>query len=162
MSTSSCWEPSDEEAIRAALGLLATVPCLDAIRRAMADLEQQHPVGVVRARALLTAVETIDQQLLKVNPGQEMALQRQSFSGPVASSSAAAGEAPLQKADVIEYDTALLRLESEKVFSNPVSTNAALLLQRRRLAEQLLLLLPALRGWVMAALGPGCTALERG
>ena len=37
------WQPQDQEAIRQALGLPATVPCLNAIGRAMADLERHHP-----------------------------------------------------------------------------------------------------------------------
>ena len=36
--TSATWQPQDQEAIRQALALPATVPCLDAIGRAMADL----------------------------------------------------------------------------------------------------------------------------
>jgi hypothetical protein len=78
-------------------------------------------------------------------------------------SSAYTGEAPLQKADVVAYDTALLRQESEKTFANPTSTAGALLVQRRRYSEQLLLLLPALRGWVVVAgAGQGCTPMQRG
>ena len=55
---------------------------------------------------------------------------------------AAGGDAPLQKADVIAYDTALLRQESETVYANPRSSSAALLNQRRRYGDQLSLLLP--------------------
>jgi hypothetical protein len=58
------WQPQDQEAIRQCLALPATVPCLDAIGRAMADLLHQHPAGVFSARALLDAVALIDQQLL--------------------------------------------------------------------------------------------------
>ena len=68
----------------------------------------------------------------------------------------------LERADVIAYDTTLLRTESEKVFANPASTAAAYLLQRRRWSDQLLLLLPGLRGWVVVAQGNGTTAMERG
>ena len=103
------WQPSDQEAIRQALALSATVPCLDAIGRAMADLERQHPAGVLSARALLDAVALIDKHLLAGGIEQEQAIERTSRSGPIAGSVAAAGDAPLQKADVIAYDTALLR-----------------------------------------------------
>ena len=64
----SRWQPNDPEAIRQALALPATVPCLDAIIRAMADLERRHPAGVLSARALLDAVALIDQQLLAGGP----------------------------------------------------------------------------------------------
>ncbi|MFO7628033.1 MAG: hypothetical protein R6W06_00660 [Prochlorococcaceae cyanobacterium] len=108
-----------------ALALPATVPCLDAIGRAMADLERRHPAGVRSAWALLDAVVLIDQQLLAGGPEQEQAIEKQSSSGPIAGSVAAAGDAPLQKADVITYDTALLRQESGTVYANPRSSSAA-------------------------------------
>jgi hypothetical protein len=163
------WQPHDPEAIRQALGLPATVPCLDAIHRAMADLERQHPAGVLSARALLDAVALIDQQLLAGGPQQEQAIQKTSRSGPIAGSVAADGDAPLQKADVIAYDTALLREEQETVYANPSSSAAAWLRQRSRYGEQLLLLLPALASWVGFATAAGSqgrqsmgTALLRG
>ena len=160
------WQPSDPEAIRQALALPASVPCLEAISRAMAALERHHPAGVLSARALLEAVALIDQQLLAAGPEQEQAIARQSSSGPIAGSVAAAGDAPLQKADVISYDTSLLRQERETVYANPRSEAAALLRQRHRYGEQLLLLLPGLSSWVQfttAAAGPlGSTALLRG
>jgi hypothetical protein len=79
---------------------------------------------------------------------------------------AAAGDAPLQQADVIEYDTSLLRVELETVYANPRSEAAALLSQRRRYGEQLLLLLPGLSSWVSftaaAAGSNGTTTMLRG
>ena len=160
------WQPQDQEAIRQALALPASVPCLDAIGRAMADLERHHPAGVISARALLDAVALIDQQLLAGGPEQEQAIEKQTSSGPIAGSVAAGGDAPLQKADVIAYDTALLRQESETVYANPRSSAAGLLSQRRRYGEQLLLLLPGLASWVQftaAAAGSlGTTSLLRG
>ena len=160
------WQPQDQEAIRQALALPATVSCLDAIGRAMADLERHHPAGVLSARALLDAVALIDQQLLVGGAEQEQAIEKQSSSGPIAGSVAAGGDAPLQKADVIAYDTALLRQESETVYANPRSNSAALLNQRRRYADQLSLLLPGLASWVQftaAAAGmTGSAALLRG
>ena len=165
-TTSSTWQPQDQEAIRQALALPATVPCLDAIGRAMADLERHHPAGVLSALALLDAVALIDQQLLAPSPEQEQAIEKLSSSGPIAGSVAAGGDAPLQKADVIAYDTALLRQESETVYANPRSNAASLLSQRRRYGEQLLLLLPGLPSWVQftaAAAGSlGTTSLLRG
>ena len=86
------WQPNDPDAIRQALALPATVPCLDAIGRAMADLERRHPAGVLSARALLDAVALIDQQLLAGGPEQEQAIEQQSSSGPIAGSVAAAGD----------------------------------------------------------------------
>ena len=142
------WQPQDQEAIRQCLALPATVPCLEAIGRAMADLLRQHPAGVLSARALLAAVALIDQQLLDGGCEQEQAIQKRSHSGPIAGSVAAAGDAPLQKADVIAYDTALLREESETSYANPSSPAMGLLRQRRRYADQLLLLLPGLSSWV--------------
>ena len=41
------WQPADQEAIRKCLVLPATVPCLDAISRSMAELEQWHLAGAV-------------------------------------------------------------------------------------------------------------------
>lgn len=138
-SPAGSWQATDQEAIRQCLALPATVPCLDAISRTMADLERQHPAGVLSARALLDAVALIDQQ--------------QSRSGPITGSVAASGDAPLQKADVIAYDTSLLREETETVYATPRSPAAGLLSQRRRYADQLLLLLPALASWVRQDLG---------
>jgi hypothetical protein len=132
----------------------------------MADLERQHPAGVLSARALLDAVALIDQQLLNPSAGQEQAIEKQSFSGPISGSVAAAGDAPLQKADVITYDTALLREETETIYANPSSPAAGLLSQRRRYAEQLLLLLPALASWMAFSAAAGSqqvgTVLLRG
>ena len=144
----AAWQPGDQEAIRHCLGLPATVPCLDAIGRAMADLLRQHPAGVLSAHALLDAVALIDQQLLAGGSEQEQAIQKHSHSGPIAGSVAAAGDAPLQKADVIAYDTALLHEESETTYASPSSPAMDLPRQRRRYAEQLLLLLPALKSWM--------------
>lgn len=162
----SAWQPSDQEAIRQALGLPATVPCLSAIAKAMADLQRQHPAGVLSARALLAAVALIDQQLLTGGQEQEQAIQKTSRSGPIAGSVAAAGDAPLQKADVIAYDTALLREERETTYANPASASMGLLARRRRYADQLILLLPALTSWVqLTAAGAGSmgtTAMLRG
>ncbi|CAK6691784.1 hypothetical protein VB734_00340 [Synechococcus sp. BA-124 BA4] len=162
----AAWQPGDQEAIRQCLGLPATVPCLDAIGRAMADLLRQHPAGVLSAHALLDAVALIDQQLLAGGSEQEQAIQKTSHSGPIVGSVAAAGDAPLQKADVIAYDTALLREESETTYASPSSPAMALLRQRRRYAEHLLLLLPALNSWMQltaeAAGQPGTTPMLRG
>jgi hypothetical protein len=97
---------------------------------------------------------------------QEQAIQKRSNSGPIAGSVAAAGDAPLQKADVIAYDTALLREESETTYASPSSPVMGLLRQRRRYADQLLLLLPSLSGWVQftaqAAGQLGTTPMLRG
>ena len=164
-SPAAIWQPQDQEAIRQCLGLPASVPCLDAIHRAMAELERQHPAGVMSAKALLAAVALIDQQLLEGGSEQEQAIQKRSRSGPIAGSVAAGGDAPLQKADVIAYDTALLREECEITYASPSSPAARLLQQRRRDADQLLLLLPGLSSWMAfttQAAGPvGSTPMLR-
>ena len=72
----------------------------------------------------------------------------QSLSRPIPGSVAAAGDAPLQKADVITYDTSLLREEIETTYANPTSISTQLITQRNRYATQLLLLLPRLKSWV--------------
>ena len=142
------WQPADQEAIRECLVLPATVPCLDAISRSMAELEQWHPSGVVSARSLLDAVALIDQQLIFGSLDMEQAIAKKSTSGPISTSVAATGDAPLQKADVIAYDTALLREEIETTYANPTSISTALITQRNRYSIQLLLLLPCLKSWV--------------
>ena len=67
---------------------------------------------------------------------------------------------------MISYDTSLLRQERETVYANPRSEAAALLSQRRRYGEQLLLLLPGLSSWVSftaaAAGSNGTTTMLRG
>jgi len=113
----------------------------------MMDLERRHPAGVLSARALLDAVARIDQQLLAAGVEQEPAIGPELLWFSIACSVAAAGDAPLQKADVISYDTSLLRQERETVYANPRSEAAALLNQRRRYGEQLLLLLPELSAY---------------
>jgi hypothetical protein len=65
--------------------------------------------------------------LLAGGPEQKQAIEKLSSSRPIAGSVAAGGDAPLQKADVIAYDTALLRQESETVYANPRSSAATLL-----------------------------------
>ena len=75
----------------------------------------------------------------------EQAIQKKSTSGPIATSVAATGDAPLQKADVIAYDTSLLREEIETTYANPTTISTALITQRNRYATQLLLLLPHLK-----------------
>jgi len=117
---------------------------------------------VLSARALLDAVALIDQQLLAAGPEQEQAIEKHSCSGPIVGSVAAAGDAPLQKADVIAYDTALLRQESATVYSSPRSSSASLLSQRQRYAEQLLLLLPALVSWVQFIAAAAGSTRRRG
>ncbi len=166
MSSSTAWQPGDQEAIRRCLRLPATAACLASITGAMADLLRHHPAGVLSARALLDAAALIEQQLLAGGSEQEQAIQKRSRSGPIAGSVAAAGDAPLQKADVIAYDTALLREESETVYAAPAAPALALLRQRQRYADQLLLLLPGLSSWVQfttqAAGQLGTTPMLRG
>jgi len=144
----SSWQATDQEAIRKCLVLPATVACLDAISRSMAELEHLHPQGVLSARALLDAVALIDQQLISGSLDMEQAIPKKSTSGPIATSVAAAGDAPLQKADVIAYDTSLLREEIETTYANPTTISSNLITQRNLYTTQLLLLLPRLKSWV--------------
>jgi len=142
------WLATDQEAIRQCLVLPATVPCLDAISRSMNELEHLHPQGVGSARALLDAVALIDQQLLLGSLDMEQAIQKKSTSGPIATSVAAIGDAPLQKADVITYDTSLLREEIETTYANPTTISSNLITQRNSYDTQLLLLLQRLKSWI--------------
>ena len=83
----------------------------------------------------------------------------------LAGSVAATGDAPLQKADVITYDTSLLREETETTYATPSTAATALLNQRRRYSDQLLLLLPNLNSWMQftaATLRLGSVSLQRG
>ncbi len=164
-SPAAIWQPQEQESIRQCLALHASVPCLDAIGRAMTDLLRLNPAGVLSARALLDSVVLIDQQLLTGGCEQEQAIQKRSHSGPICGSVAAAGDAPLQKADVIAYDTALLREVSETTYASPRSPAMGLLCQRRSYADQLLLL-PSLSSWVQftaqAAGRLGATRMLRG
>lgn len=98
--------------------------------------------------APLNSLALIDQQLISGSLDMEQAIQKKSTSGPIATSVAATGDAPLQKADVITYDTSLLREEIETTYANPTSISTQLITQRNRYAIQLLLLLPRLNSWV--------------
>ena len=77
------------------------------------------------------------------------------------------GSLPVKKADVIEYDTELLREETITRYGEGLSIEGALRRQRSGHAQALLLMLPSLGGWSrdpqLSGNGGGFTvALERG
>ncbi len=77
------------------------------------------------------------------------------------------GSLPVKKADVIEYDTELLREETITRYGEGLSIEGALRRQRSGHAQALLLMLPSLGGWSrdpqLSGSGGGFTAaLERG
>ena len=77
------------------------------------------------------------------------------------------GSLPVKKADVIEYDTELLREETITRYGEGLSIEGALRRQRAGHAQALLLMLPTLANWSrdpqLSGQGTGFTAaLERG
>jgi hypothetical protein len=77
------------------------------------------------------------------------------------------GSLPVKKADVIEFDTELLREETITRYGEGLSIEAALRRQRASHAQALLLMLPSLANWSrdpqLSGQGTGFTAaLERG
>ncbi|MBM5783240.1 MAG: hypothetical protein FJ076_00045 [Cyanobacteria bacterium K_DeepCast_35m_m1_288] len=159
------WRPGDLEAIRIALGIIATRPAVDAINKAMLQLEQGYADAIPTARILLDQIGVLDAQLLHLSPGDHQGWNEQQRKGPLPGSSAAAGVAPATQVDVVHYATDLLQVEERLVSSWPVSTAEALQRQRLNLCNQLLLILPSLQGWSsqgQVALPPFTAALLRG
>ena len=77
------------------------------------------------------------------------------------------GSLPVKKANVIEFDTELLREETITRYGEGLSIEQALRRQRASHAQALLLMLPLLAGWSrdpqLSGSGGGFTAaLERG
>ena len=161
------WRAADLEAIRIALSIPALMPAVRAINDAMADLEQLYPDAIPTARRELDAIGAIDSELAGLGPEQLQApieTRRKAVSPDALPED---GTLPVKKADVIEFDTELLREEITTRYGEGLSIEAALQRQRGSHAQALLLMLPSLAGWSrdpqLRGQGGGFTvALERG
>ncbi len=165
--TTNAWRAADLEGIRIALSIPTRMAAIRAINDAMADLEQQYADAIATARRELDAIDAIDSQLAQLSPEQLQAPieQRRKAVGPDALPED--GTLPIKKADVIEFDTELLREETLTRYSSGLSIEAALRRQRSGHAKALLLLLPTLAGWsrdpqLGSQGGAFSTALARG
>ena len=161
------WRSADLEGIRVALSIPAQMAAIRAINDAMADLEQLYSDAIPTARRELDAIAAIDTELAGLGPEQLQAPieSRRKAVGPDALP--ADGSLPVKKADVIEFDTELLREETITRFGVGLSIEAALRRQRGSHAQALLLMLPTLATWSrdpqLSGKGSGFTAaLERG
>jgi hypothetical protein len=161
------WRAADLEGIRVALSIPARLPAIRAINDAMADLEQLYPDAIPTARRELDAIATIDTELAGLGPEQLRApieTRRKAVSPDALPDD---GTLPVKKADVIEFDTELLREETITRFGVGLSIEQALRRQRGSHAQALLLMLPTLANWSrdpqISGQGSGFTAaLERG
>ena len=161
------WRAADLEAIRVALSIPALIPAVRAINDAMADLEQLYPDAIPTARRELDAIAAIDSELSGLSPDQLQAPIETRRKAVASDALPADGSLPVKKADVIEYDTELLREETITRYSEGLSIEGALRRQRSGHAQALLLMLPSLGGWSrdpqLSGNGGGFTvALERG
>jgi hypothetical protein len=160
------WRAVDLEAIRIALSILALMPAIRAISDAMADLEQLYPDAIPTARRELDAIASIDTELAGLGPEQLQAPIETRRKAVAANVLPDDGTLPVKKADVIEYDTELLREEVTTRYGEGLSIEAALRRQRGSHAQALLLMLPTLANWSrdpqLSGSGGGFTAaLER-
>ena len=145
------WRPTDLEAIRRALLIPVSAASVRAINDEMAQLESSYPDAIPGAKASLDAIAAIDAALAA--PGSDAPVVapvvtktvRKGAAGPIPE------ELPRKKLDVVEYATELLLEEVTTEYTIPEGTRAAtgvpLLSQRRGHVENLLLILPRLRGW---------------
>jgi hypothetical protein len=160
------WRAVDLEAIRIALSIPASMPAIRAISDAMADLEQLYPDAIPTARRELDAIGAIDTELAGLGPEQLQAPIETRRKAVAANVLPDDGTLPVKKADVIEYDTELLREETATRYGEGLSIEAALRRQRGSHAQALLLMLPTLANWSrdpqLSGSGGGFTAaLER-
>ncbi len=141
------WRAADLEGIRVALSIPARLPAIRAINDAMADLEQLYPDAIPTARRELDAIAAIDTELGGLTPDQLQAPieTRRKAASPDALPED--GTLPVKKADVIEFDTELLREETTTRYGSDLSIEQALRRQRGSHARALLLLLPTLESW---------------
>ena len=161
------WRAADLEGIRIALQVPARMAAIRAINDAMADLEQLYPDAIPTARKELDAIAAIDTELSGLAPEQLQApieKRRKAVSPDVLPED---GSLPIKKADVIEFDTELLREETITRYGSGLSIEQALRRQRGSHAQALLLMLPTLANWSrdpqLSGQGSGFTAaLERG
>ena len=161
------WRAADLEGIRIALSIPAWMPAVRAINDAMADLEQLYPDAILTARREIDAITSIDTELAGLSPEQLMAPIETRRKAAIADALPEDGALPVKKADVIEFDTELLREETVTRFGVGLSIEAALRRQRAGHAQALLLMLPTLTNWSRDSQlngGGGCftAALERG
>ena len=161
------WRAADLEAIRVALSIPALMPAVHAINDAMADLEQLYPDAIPTARRELDAIASIDAELAGLSPEQLQALIETRRKAVSPDALPEDGSLPVKKADVIEFDTELLREETITRYGEGLSIEGALRRQRADHAQALLLMLPSLGGWSrdpqLSGNGGGFTvALERG
>ena len=161
------WRAVDLEAIRIALSIPALMPAIRAISDAMADLEQLYPDAIPTARRELDAIGAIDAELSGLGPEQLQAPIETRRKAVSPDALAEDGTLPVKKADVIEYDTELLREEITTRYGEGLSIEAALRRQRGSHVQALLLMLPTLANWSrnpqLSGQGSGFTAaLERG
>ncbi len=161
------WRAADLEGIRLALSIPAQMAAIRAINDAMAQLEEQYPDAIPTARRELDAISVIDSQLAELSPEQLQAPieQRRKAASPDALPED--GTLPIKKADVIEFDTELLKEETITRYGIGLSIESALQRQRSGHARALLLLLPTLESWstnqqLGISGGAFTTALARG
>ncbi len=141
------WRATDLEGIRIALSIPARMAAIRAINDAMADLEQLYPDAIPTARRELDAIAAIDSELSGLAPEQLMAPIETRRKAAAPDALPEGGTLPVKKADVIEYDTELLREETITRFGSGLSIEQALWRQRKSHAQALLLMLPTLAGW---------------
>ena len=167
IAASNVWRATDLEAIRVALSIPARMAAIRAINDAMADLEQIYPDAIPTARRELDAIGAIDSELAGLTPQQLQAPIETRRKAMAPDALPEDGSLPVKKADVIEYDTELLREETITRYGEGLSIEGALRRQRSGHAQALLLMLPSLGGWSrdpqLSGNGGGFTvALERG
>ena len=166
IAATNVWRATDLEAIRVALSIPARLPAIRAINGAMADLEQLYPDAIPTARRELDAISAIDTQLAGLAPEQLQTPIETRRKAVPADALPEDGTLPVRKADVIEYDTELLREETITRYGEGLSIEQALRRQRGSHAQALLLMLPTLANWSrdpqLSGQGSGFTAsLER-
>ena len=167
IAASNVWRATDLEAIRVALSIPARMAAIRAINDAMADLEQLYTDAIPTARRELDAIAAIDSELSGLSPDQLQAPIETRRKAVAPDALPDDGTLPVKKADVIEYDTELLREETITRYGEGLSIEGALRRQRSGHAQALLLMLPSLGGWSrdpqLSGNGGGFTvALERG
>ena len=163
------WRAADLEGIRIALSIPARMAGIRAINDAMADLEHLYPDAIPTARRELDAIAAIDTELAGLGPEQLQAPIETRRKAVAADALPEDGTLPVKKADVIEFDTELLREETITRYGSGLSIEQALRRQRFGHAQALLLMLPTLTCWSRdpQLSSPGCggaftTALARG
>lgn len=136
------WRAADLEGIRVALSVPARLPAIRAINDDMAELEEQYPDAIPTARRELEAIAAIDTELAGLTPDQLQAPIETRLKAVAADVLPEDGTLPVKKADVIEFDTELLREETITRYGESLSIEQALRRQRVSHAQALLLMLP--------------------